>query len=131
MKKIMLIVLAMVFMATYVFAKDYVKVSDIQKVSLTDTFEQVTEKIGEPQQVLSKELTADGKEQAVWLYETVGKPSDFGLIPGGVRQANLRDYQQQRANNPPYLVIFTNGKVSKIERQKVETIPTARIDVKP
>jgi len=78
---------------------------------------------------LSKELTADGKEQIIWQYETVGKPFDFGLLPGGVREGNLKSYQQQRANNPPYLVMFINGKVAKIQRQKVETIPEAQINV--
>ena len=47
MKKILFVVFAMIFIATSVFAKeqtrDYIKATDIQKVSLGDTFEQVTE----------------------------------------------------------------------------------------
>ncbi len=125
MKTIMLVMLAIVLIATPVFAEDYIKATDIQKVSLGDTFEKVIEKIGEPQQVLSKELTADGKEQVVWLYETI-KPfkteQDFlgrGLRAGAT-MAKLESYKQNRTQNPPYLVIFINGKTSKIERQKID-----------
>jgi len=123
MKRILLVILAIVVTATPVFAKDYIKATDIQKIGLGDTFKSVTEKMGEPQQVLSKELTADGKEQVVWQYETIKPPTN--LIPFITKgtSGQLADqsiYQQQRANNPPYLIIFINGKVSKIQRQKID-----------
>lgn len=125
MKTIMLAMLVVVFIVTPVFAKDYIKATDIQKVSLGDTFEQVAEKIGEPQQVLSKELIADGKEQVIWLYETI-KPfkTEQGILGkgllAGATMAKLESYKQERVQNPPYLVIFINGKASKIERQKID-----------
>ena len=129
MRKILLAVLAIALIATPVFAKDYIKATDIQKVSLGDTFEQVTEKIGEPHQVLSKELTTNGKEQVIWLYEVVKPPaSSTRFIPvppfkqeqPDVQLANQQVYQQERANNPPYIIIFINGKVSKLQRQKID-----------
>lgn len=123
MQKVMLVILTIALMAMPAFAKDYIKATDMQKVSLGDTFENVTEKIGEPQQVLSKELTTDGKEQVIWQYETIKPPTN--LIPFITKgtSGQLADqsiYQQQRVNNPPYLVIFLNGKVSKIQRQKID-----------
>ena len=95
----------------------------IQKVNLGDTFEEVTEKIGEPQQVFSKELTADGKERVIWLYEAIPRPTEgggFGIIRSHpkVHLMAVEAYNIQRQTNPPYLIIFIDGKVSKIERQK-------------
>ncbi len=128
-----LIVIAVLLISMPAFAKnkDYVTATDIHKVNLNDTFDDVVGKIGEPQQVLSKELTADGKEQVTWQYETVKPPKFEGLIQpvANEKMAAQTVYQQQRANNPPYLVIFTDGKVSKIDRQKVEAVPTAQVNV--
>jgi len=135
MKNIFLVMLMTVLIATPVFSKDegYIKATDIQKVNLNDTFEDVSKKIGEPQQVLSKELTADGKEKVLWLYETI-KPFKMerewagrGLDAEG-SAAKLKAYQQERLQNPPYLVIFIDGKVSKIERQKPKIVADAQID---
>lgn len=123
MKKILLVALAITLITMPAFAKDCIKANDIQKISLGDTFEQVTEKIGEPQQILSKELTADGKEQVIWQYETVKPPANFiPFITKGTsgQLADQSIYQQQRMNNPPYLIIFINGKVSKMQRQKID-----------
>ena len=137
MKKIILVILlAMLLSGQIVDAKDkeYISASDMQKINLGDTFEQVTATIGEPQQVLSKELTSDGKEQVVWLYETVKAPNnDFlgGMLVVGTstKMANQSVYQQQRMQNPPYLVVFINGKAARIDRQKVEAVPTAQVNV--
>jgi len=130
MKKIALAVLVIVLIATFALAKDSIKVVDMQKLNLGDSFEQVSEKVGEPQQILSKELTSDGKEQVIWQYEVVKKPTDWGLIqPADRGMADQQVYQQQRVANPPYLVIFINGKVTKIQRQKIEATPTAQVNV--
>jgi hypothetical protein len=141
MKKVMcLIVLSAFLVSLPAFAKnkEYITATDIQKVNLNDTFDDVSSKIGEPNQVLSKELTGEGKEQVVWLYEAVknpkikatGEPST--IFTGYTAKTALvmeQTYQQQRVVNPPYLIIFTNGKVSKIDRQKVEVVPTAQVNV--
>ena len=130
MKETILAILVIASIAMPVFAKDYIKATDIQKVSLGDTFGSVIEKIGEPQQVLSKELTTDGREQVVWSYEAIKslskKAGDARNVPilGGFVSASdalllEQQYQIQRASNPPYLVIFINGKVAKIQRQKI------------
>ncbi len=105
---------------------------------MNDTFNDVSKKIGEPQQVLSKELTADGKEQVVWLYETI-KPfkeqNKFqGLLTGyntdaKATMSSLSTYRQKRAQNPPYLVIFMDGKVSKIKRQEIDPNTNKPVDV--
>jgi hypothetical protein len=115
------------------YAKDYITASNIQKVNLEDSFDDVIKKIGEPQQVLSKEFTGDGKEQVIWLYETI-KPFREERTPIGVlspsRTASAASvYFRLRAQNPPYLITFINGKVAKIERQKIEAVPTAQVDV--
>ncbi len=53
------------------FAAGSIKTADIQKVNLGDTVKQVTRKLGEPREVLAKEMTPDGKEQITWRYEVV------------------------------------------------------------
>ena len=133
MKKVLYsITIILLISSSTVFAKDYINATDIQKVSFGDTFENVKKKLGEPQQVLSKELTPDGKEQVIWQYETIKPPTN--LIPFVTKnsQGQLADqsiYQQQRANNPPYLIIFINGKMSKIQRQKIEPNTNKPLDV--
>jgi len=131
MKKIMLVVFAIVLMTMPAFAKDHIEATDIQKVGLGDTLDDVSRKIGEPQQVLSKELTADGKEKVIWQYETVKAPSVSNLTQyvGRERMATMSVYQQQRANNPPYLVIFIDGKVSKIKRQEIDPNTNKPVDI--
>jgi hypothetical protein len=140
-----LVVVLAVLISLPAFAKtkDYVTAKDIQKVNLNDTFDDVTGKIGEPQQVLSKELTAEGKEQVVWQYDFKVPASSnilksaldgaaWGASPDMMRNKERREIEKQsnsRIDNPPYLIIFTNGKVSKIDRQKVEAVPTAQVNV--
>jgi hypothetical protein len=138
-------------------AADYIKSDDIQKVNLGDTFDQVSQKIGQPQQMLSKSLDAQGKEQVVWLYKVNLTQQQSGSNPGqGVLEAGSTDtdtaalslsrlqnaqaaYLEQKTQNmtpagiaadekakgavppqivnAPYLIIFTDGKVSSIKRQ--------------
>ena len=131
MKTISLVLLILCIASAVIYAKDFVTATDIQKVNLGDTFEQVSKKIGEPQQVLSKELSDDGKEKVIWLYETVKRPKIGGIIHSTADDEMTAQtiYQQQLANNPPYLIIFINGKTAIIKRQKIESIPTAQVNV--
>lgn len=103
------------------WASDYAKASEIQKVNLGNTFKEVSEKIGDPQQVLSKEFTDDGKEKVIWLYEAIDRPYKSGgfIQPASDAQLEMeKAYQLQRLNNPPYLIIFIEGKVKSIERMQ-------------
>ena len=131
MKKVLLIIIILAVIAAPLFAEesvlstgdpdtsaeDYVKADDIQEVNLGDTFNDVDIKIGDPQQILSKELTTDGKEKVVWLYEAVGRPKTKSLQPKDKLMIE-QVYQAKRANNPPYLIIFLNGKVANITKQQ-------------
>jgi len=131
MKKILLTILILCSAFTVVYAKDYINATDVQKVNFGDTFDNVSKKIGEPNQVLSKELNADGKEQVIWQYETVKRPYFGGIIRSTANDemAAQTVYQQQLVNNPPYLIIFINGKVASIKRKQVELTPTAQVNV--
>lgn len=135
MKKAMIGVMMLLLASTSSFAADYVKPSDIQKVNLGDTFDQVSQKIGEPQQVLSKTLDAQGKEQVVWLYEAIAKPNTriSGFLPTGATPQDAllieKKYEIERTSNPPYLIIFTDGKASNVKRQELRSSDTAKIDV--
>lgn len=114
-----LLVITMCFIASLAIAADYVKATDIQRVNLGENFDQVTQKIGQPNQILSKERTSDGKEQVTWSFESVSPPNFNSFIaPAAEDQLQLQAvYQQQRINNPPYLVVFIDGKVSSIKRK--------------
>jgi len=123
MRKLLLAIVMLSFICTPVFAKskDYAKAKDIQKVNLGDTFEEVSEKIGDPNQILSKELTTDGKEKTTWLYESSARLDSFDGLLGPSAQDRLamaQAEQLRRQSNPPYLVIFIDGKVSEITKQK-------------
>lgn len=127
MKKIFILALISCFIATPVYAKDYVKAKDIQKVNLGATFEEVEDEIGDPQQVLSKELTPDGKQKVVWLYESLKRPKLTTTTGGGWKWdknksessfLNEQQYQARRLIDPPYLIVFIDGKVSEITRLK-------------
>ena len=69
--KSIVVLVALLLLSNNLMAADYVKATDLQKVNLGDVFDQVAEKIGQPQQVLSKSLDHQGKEQVVWLYEAI------------------------------------------------------------
>lgn len=122
MKKIILAIVLLGFVTSgCVATTTYVKATDIQKISLGDTFDMVKEKIGEPNQVVSKKITKEDKEEVVWLYEAVRRPYDPERIikPSPDDMAKWEKiYQTQSLTNPPYLVIFIDGKVSEIKRQK-------------
>ena len=123
MKKLIPVLVFLLLISTVAFAKgkDYVKATDIQKIDIGDTFEEFEEKIGEPQQILSKELTTDGKEKVIWLYEAIYRPSrGRGLITSTSESylEEVKAYQLQRLTNPPYLIIFIDGKASSIKRQQ-------------
>jgi hypothetical protein len=126
MRKLIIIAVLLLSCAS-VYGGDFIKATDIQKINLGDTFDDVSKKIGEPQQVPSKELTADGKEQVTWLYETIPPPANGGFTHPDYIMEIQSVYQQKRANNPPYLIIFINGKVAKIQRQQVETTPQVNV----
>ena len=87
-----------------------VRATSIQAINVGDTFEVVKQKVGEPHQILLKELTANGQERVVWLYEAVGK--NYGFNPD-----DEQSYQLRRLGSPPYLIAFIDGKVSSIKRQ--------------
>ena len=42
---------------------------DVDKIKLGDSVKKVTKILGEPSEVVSKELAADGKEQLTWRYD--------------------------------------------------------------
>ena len=122
MKKVLIVILALAVIVTPIFAKDdHVKATDMQEVNLSDTFENVVTKIGDPQQIVSKEFTADGKEKVVWLYEAIERPKTNDL-PAKDKLMAEQVYQAKRANNPPYLIIFINGKVMNITKQQQGTV---------
>ena len=146
----LVILLTFLFSANTI-AADYVKIADIQKINLSDTFEQVIEKIGAPNEIVSKELTDDGKVKQVCLYfsappidaeklskEEVDIPrtmkGPFSALsdlvkgkgynplapwkePVGVARATWAKDKFEK-EHPPYLITFTDGKVSSIKRQQ-------------
>ena len=116
MKKIIVVLVIMCSFTTIAFAKDYVKAKDIQKVNIGDSFEAVVDKIGDPQTLVSKEATEKGIEKVVWLYHSVKLPS--GAFTPAQQATDAKMYQVLLNGNPPYLVIFLDGKVAKITRQK-------------
>ncbi len=156
-KKLAAVVAVSIIFCSIALASNYVKPDDISKVNLGDTFDQVTQKIGQ-QQMVSKSLDAQGKEQVVWLYNATLAQQRGGSNPGQeVLEDGLTDtdsaaprdpsrlqnaeaaYIEQKTQNitpqgviayetakgavpsrimnVPYLIIFTDGKVSSIERQ--------------
>ena len=54
--------------ATASIASGEIRSSDIQNINLGDSMKKVTKTLGEPKEVLAKELTPDGKEQVTWRY---------------------------------------------------------------
>jgi len=122
MKRIFTIIIAFVLTCSTAFAEKHIKAKDIQKVNIGDTFDVVSNKIGDPHQLLSKERTADGKEKVVWLYESVSLQNTDGLgfILPTPDNALLMEKENhlRRLRSPPYKVIFTEGKVSNITRQQ-------------
>jgi hypothetical protein len=102
-------------------ANPTMRAASMQDINLGDSFDTVVVKAGQPDQVLSKELTNDDTEKVVWLYEVISvPPEETGVIRShpDVRLKQIQAYEIEHKNNPPYLVVFTDGKVSKIERQK-------------
>ena len=93
----------------------------IQRVNLGDTRQDVIRKLGNPDQVVSKTLTSNGREEVIWLYEAVRRSSVFGKR---VDEQKLTDqvlgeqrYQLDRLQNPPYLITLIDGKVVEISRK--------------
>ncbi len=97
-----------------------IKAADIHRINLGDTFAEVESKIGEPHQVLSKSITRDDKEKVVWLYDSVAPPKQGRILkaPPAEQMKKESIYKMRKENNPPYLIIFINGKVSNIKRYK-------------
>ncbi len=50
-------------------AAGVIRSSDAAKINLGDSMKKVTKALGEPQEVVSKELTPNGQEQVTWRYE--------------------------------------------------------------
>src|SRR5690242_6740537 len=50
-------------------ASGLVRASDVDQVKLGDSVKKVTKMLGEPSEVVAKELTADGKEKLTWRYD--------------------------------------------------------------
>lgn len=117
MKKVLLI---LVFLLAGCATTSTMLTSDIQKVELGDTKQQVIEKIGQPDQILSKELLSGNEEKVIWMYEPVKSKNWHGLL-GPTAEDKLKDEEMrrlQRQNNPPYLITLINGKVANISREK-------------
>lgn len=119
-KKLAAVVAVSIIFCGIAFASNYIKPDDISRVNLGDTFNQVTQKIGQ-QQMVSKSFDAQGKEQIVWLYNATLAQQRGESNPGQkVLEAGLADADSvvaPRTVNVPYLIIFTDGKVSRIARQ--------------
>ena len=99
--------------------------SRVQQVNLGDTRDDVLRKLGKPDQVLSKTLTSDGREQVVWLYDAVTRFPQWLHRDTEDKSQQLADsvvhegqYQLARINNPPYLITLVDGKVVSIIRQE-------------
>lgn len=105
-----------------------VKPSDVLSVNLGDSIQLVIDKIGNPNQILLKEIITDGKQKEIWLYETVGKIEHYGLIGPNtdLQLAQAEINRQKRLENPPYIISFIDGKVTSIKRQEI-TEETIRI----
>lgn len=97
-----------------------IKSTDLQNVALGDTMEMVTQRIGKPDQVVSNEVTGDGKHLVRWLYENVsrGAPGLESMQNRDVIESLEKEYQIKRLSNPPSIITFIDGKVAKIERQQ-------------
>src|SRR5690242_8967073 len=50
-------------------ASGIVRAYDVDKINLGDSIKKVTKALGEPSEVVAKELTADGKEKLTWRYD--------------------------------------------------------------
>jgi hypothetical protein len=96
--------------------------TNLQQVNLGDTFEQVINKLGEPSQVLSKEITEDNNEKVVWLYAekiNIGRQLLKGGLEGaawGMNPEMMKSKQQAQSGPPTYAVTFINGQVSDLKR---------------
>lgn len=121
MKKIIVLVLVAMMLSSVCYAKtkSHVKPKHVASVNIGDSYETVTDKLGDPHQVLSKNINAEGKEQTVWMYEAIKVPSHDGFITThpDLRVQEAKAYRLLRETNPPYLVIFIDGKVAGIQRQ--------------
>ena len=101
--------------------------SRVQQVRIGDTRDDVVRLLGKPDQVMSKTLTSDGREEVVWLYDAVSRApgwlrrdtEDTGeqIADSVVREGQ---YQLTRINDPPYLITMVDGKVVGIGRQHRE-----------
>jgi hypothetical protein len=101
--------------------------SRVQQISIGDTRDDVVRLLGKPDQVMSKTLTSNGREEVVWLYDAVNRvprwlrrdTEDTGeqIADSVVREGQ---YQLTRINNPPYLITLVDGKVIGIGRRQRE-----------
>jgi len=94
----------------------------IQRVNLGDVRSDVIRRLGNPDQIMSKTLLADGRTKEVWLYEALRRPSSAWSrdekpeLPE--RVVDEQQYQLDRLHNPSYLVTLIDGKVVEISRQR-------------
>jgi len=101
--------------------------SRVQQINIGDTRDVVVRKLGKPDQVMSKTLTSDGREEVIWLYNAVNRfpgwlrrdTKDTGqqIADSVVREGQ---YQLTRINDPLYLITLVDGKVVGIGRQHRE-----------
>ena len=95
--------------------------TNIQRIQLGDTMEQVRHTLGEPHETLVDEF-AQGPQRVLWVYDAaaVSEHSVSGSVRAAPRHPFSLDtsHQLQRlANQPSYLIVFLDGVVSEIIRQ--------------
>ena len=118
---VLLLCLGLIGCTTVITISPYVKTSDIQKVSIGDSFKEVAAKIGQPNQILSKEITTPEEKQTIWLYEAIPlEKCKTGTFDIACPKELPMEQMHKKQLTPPYLIIFADGKVSKIERQKID-----------
>jgi len=104
MKKLLLIV---IFMLAGCATTSTMLTSDIQKVELGDTKQQVMKKIGQPDQILSKGLIEDNKEKTVWMYEVVKSKEWAGIIQPTAENQLIAEKTRQMQRQKDKMILPT------------------------
>ena len=95
-----------------------VKATNVGVVSLGDTLEQVTQKLGKPQQTWPLITTADGHQQTVWEYASAATSETAwtgAVQPTSPRVVSLeKQHHIAPLSESSYLIVFADGRVSEI-----------------
>lgn len=95
-----------------------VKPTNMGTVGVGDMMEQVTQKVGPPQQVWPSMTTAEGHEQVVWEYASAGTSETTwrsAIQPTSPRVVLLeKQHHVAPLSESSYLIVFVDGRVSEI-----------------